>query len=532
MPHPRAQEPLVTSPLLPDAVKSEQILALLRSYYEPPSNISATIFALSDELRRYDDEISRCENDFSTPPAWIHDVASERAQLQEHLSKYRSLLSPIRRMPPELLAGIFAFLKPSPFDTAIIPLFRLLHVCARWYNIVTGTPTLWDFIAIGENAAHETAMALLPLFLERSGTAPLTVYIRSRDPGAVSLLANHSERWRDAQRESYLYWKDLAFFCFNTVNRVEIFAVAPKLRDLLILGDSLAMFTIPPLDQLQSVSYCRLSTADKLTKALETTSRMLHGTTARFEFVLNSGTDSSRFVAFEPPSTTSNIGELLMQIAEHLAPAHGTLFLNNILRSLTLPHLCELSFCATKFPRNQIYWPHIGFMACVHRSSFQTTLKSLLLEQVVITEVELLACLAGLPALQCLSIGDHQTIAGFHGGGKHYGVDHHLITDSLLSKLTLSTAPVGSQSPPLIPNLRMLKCHSRLQFDDSVFLDLILSRRAEPSSDSPMFGCKVRWMAGHFREIDSAVSARLRELRVLEEAIVCFFSAELEDSED
>ncbi|KAJ7641050.1 hypothetical protein FB45DRAFT_352212 [Roridomyces roridus] len=173
MPRSRAQEPFVASPLLPDTAQSEHILALLRSYCEPPSNISATISALSDELGRYDDEISRCENDISAPG----DVASERAKLEDHLSKCRSLLSPIRRMPPEVLTAIFALFKPDLFDQAITPLLRLSHVCARWYTIITGTPILWDFIAMGENAIQEKTMALLSLCLERSGTAPLALYI-------------------------------------------------------------------------------------------------------------------------------------------------------------------------------------------------------------------------------------------------------------------------------------------------------------------------------------------------------------------
>ncbi|KAJ7641044.1 hypothetical protein FB45DRAFT_1053668 [Roridomyces roridus] len=545
--------PFGTSPLLPDAAQSEHILSLLRSYSEPPSNMEATLSSLSDELERYDDEISRCENDIAALRARVEQASLERVTLEHHLHKCRSLLSPIRRMPPQVLTSVFALLKPDiKYDDTIVPLLRLSHVCARWYTIVTETPTLWDSIAIDQNAGQENAMMSLSLSLERSGTAPLHLCICGTDPGALSLLSNQSDRWRDVRiicplssdlhRLSSVAGKlpslqilDICCLGQDDENRVDIFAAAPRLRVLRITGDVLAVSTIPPLEQLRSICCSNLHTTEALIRSLELMSRMLHGTTFGIEFFLanllhdedEDNDDADELLNFEPPTTTSNIRHLSMEITEYFAPQHCILVLNNTLKSLTLPYLSKLSFSTTEYPLTQIHWPHTGFMACAHRSSFQTTLESFLLKKVVITDVQLLACLAAVPSLQHLSIGDHQTIP--RGEEKAYGVDYHLITDSLLSKLTLGTT-VGSQQQPLIPNLRTLECNSRLKFDDGVFLDLVLSRRTvQPSTDTPPFTCEVECLVGHCREIDSAVSARLRELRVRREVIVRFSAGDLSD---
>ncbi|KAJ7641049.1 hypothetical protein FB45DRAFT_352209 [Roridomyces roridus] len=256
-------------------------------------------------------------------------------------------------------------------------------------------------------------------------------------------------------------------------------------------------------------------------------SHMPHGVKFRVEFVLE---NDDELDAYEPPTTTSNISHLSMNIVDYFDLNHCTLVLNNTLKSLTLPHLSKLSFSVREFPRDRICWPHAGFMACAHRSSFQTSLESLLLEEVVITEVELLACLAAVPSLKYLSIGDHQSIPGSHGEEKDHGVDHHLTTNSLLSKLTLVPGSASLSAQALIPNLRTLTFRSRLQFDDNVFLDFVLSRRVQPTS-RPLT-CLVEWLAGDFREIDVDVSARLRELRAGREAIVCFSAGYSGNSED
>ncbi|KAJ7608988.1 hypothetical protein FB45DRAFT_670999, partial [Roridomyces roridus] len=60
----------------------------------------------------------------------------------------RTTLSPLRRMPPELLRHIFGFALPilaSEVDgrvTSHSP-WTSTHVCSRWRDIAISTPSLW-----------------------------------------------------------------------------------------------------------------------------------------------------------------------------------------------------------------------------------------------------------------------------------------------------------------------------------------------------------------------------------------------------
>jgi hypothetical protein len=117
-----------------------------------------------------------------------------------------------------------------------------------------------------------------------------------------------------------------------------------------------------------------------------------------------------------------------------------------------------------------------------------------------ITEGQLLCCLPFLPALTTLAICDHERIRG-------RGVNLELITNTLLVALTKT-----SNARCLIPRLDTLSLRSPLQFDDSVYLDLVLSRLQPERKFTSVLGTLPHWTEG--REIDNAVVARLREMMV------------------
>ncbi|KAJ7090612.1 hypothetical protein C8R44DRAFT_861232 [Mycena epipterygia] len=243
-------------------------------------------------------------------------------------------------------------------------------------------------------------------------------------------------------------------------------------------------------------------------------SRMPHSTNFRLELFLGVWTEFDILNAEVPP-ITSNITSLSMEVGDHFEASDCIQALNELLPSLALPHLHELTFQSAEYPYAVMHWSQTGFLALGARSSFHTHLQSLRLCHVVITEAALLETLSTLPLLQQLEIADHEL-------AKDQGANHLLITDSLLTALTLTPTPSS-----LVPQLRSLICQSTLQFNDHVYLEFLLSRCRAQSSDLPPFVSELQWLPDHHRKLAPVVSAYLRELRINNELLVVLSEADL-----
>ncbi|KAJ7864202.1 hypothetical protein B0H13DRAFT_1637799, partial [Mycena leptocephala] len=86
-------------------------------------------------------------------------------------------LSPIQRMPPELLEELFILCRNNslksdePYPRSILntreaPMV-LAHVSSSWRTISLGTPALWDFVSlITSSIAAEPTMPFIRTLLE------------------------------------------------------------------------------------------------------------------------------------------------------------------------------------------------------------------------------------------------------------------------------------------------------------------------------------------------------------------------------
>ncbi|KAJ7090613.1 hypothetical protein C8R44DRAFT_534828, partial [Mycena epipterygia] len=125
-------------------------------------------------------------------------MQADRANIQAHYEDCRSVFSPIRRLPSEILVQIFALCSDPVFNDEEIAkrwwsdpiaclaqeaLLTVAQVCARWHSVVLGTPTLWNTIDLQNPALWraskqtERAMGLLRLALERIAKAPLDLAV-------------------------------------------------------------------------------------------------------------------------------------------------------------------------------------------------------------------------------------------------------------------------------------------------------------------------------------------------------------------
>ncbi|KAK7019722.1 hypothetical protein VNI00_017961 [Paramarasmius palmivorus] len=153
------------------------------------------------ELQSYDVEINKLM-------ASLASLRHKRDRTKKKLVQYRSLLSPIHRLPPEVLQRVFSMLngflvKPSPTNPAI----AASSTCGRWRDIAISTPTLWASFAIdfaNWDGRYEALTSATRLFLDRSRTSQLELSLiferRSLRRGEIPCLENlvqHSNRWRE-----------------------------------------------------------------------------------------------------------------------------------------------------------------------------------------------------------------------------------------------------------------------------------------------------------------------------------------------
>ncbi|KAJ7031273.1 hypothetical protein C8F04DRAFT_1397412 [Mycena alexandri] len=164
----------------------------------------------SPALAQYDSEIGRMRK-------VLGDMLADREELREYLDGCRSLFSPLRglrRLPAEVLCQIFTPFSRS-FDSSDdndlhrfgkSQLLRVSWVCARWHNIIMGTPALWSDISVAlrygsSSACLHQVLRRLNKTLERGARHSLKLsivveHIESQVAGEVlNVLAEHSDRW-------------------------------------------------------------------------------------------------------------------------------------------------------------------------------------------------------------------------------------------------------------------------------------------------------------------------------------------------
>jgi len=130
-----------------------------------------------------------------------------------YLEHLRSLLSPIRVLPVEILTEIFEYCCDTMNIISLSSAPMLVsHVCSAWRAIVIHKCEMWSSLKVVPDHFATKAHGLLPLaklWLERSGDCPLRLYIRPYDAlrdaipppvlfvDLVRLYAPHFRRWKD-----------------------------------------------------------------------------------------------------------------------------------------------------------------------------------------------------------------------------------------------------------------------------------------------------------------------------------------------
>ena len=205
LPVKRVLEPLSSAALHSSFVPSAEAEVSLQNSI---SDLHSTLTAVDDEIHRL--------------RASLASLEGYRTDLHEHLMLRRAVLSPIRRLPAEILGEIFLFaaegcsmIWPRPNGTKAdedsMP-WLLGKICSFWRSVALSLPKLWAEIHLTVKfcpSEHETGSLrrlnamqdFLQACLARSGTELLTFSLDARGPRENILpvllaLVAHSERWQ------------------------------------------------------------------------------------------------------------------------------------------------------------------------------------------------------------------------------------------------------------------------------------------------------------------------------------------------
>ncbi|KAJ6493174.1 hypothetical protein C8R45DRAFT_1136174 [Mycena sanguinolenta] len=439
---------------------------------------------------------------------------------------------PIRRLPTEILIEIFKHREKrnedqAPADNCLLAsqelrrvaggdLSAFSQVCSQWRQVVLYTPTLWTHVALDLSfwtngidlrtcRAFLWIVPLLEVALARGREVPLCVDLNATGrchPRLLQTLATSARRWRSATLyvESDLL-TNLGGMAGNlplletvrmtVVNEspetladlAKLFCSAPRLHTVEFCGP-LSVVAYWPVEQFRRCLFCSLGPED----IRPLVAFMDRFTNAELHLELD-------FEAFQDSELGSlDLDPVVSSIVEIDISARDTghqtqvsqRVLGEIFDALTLPGLERLHLCGATKSGNPVRWPHIEGTGLLKRCGSRTTLISLHLDDVIITDSELLECLAGLPQLQNLRVADHPGLDGLVEKPRH-----HLITDRLLKQLT---PPVDSPAQCLVPNLEILDFKTFGKFTDTVFFEFAVGRATLAGHKT--LECVLDWIPG------------------------------------
>ena len=273
----------------------------------PPSKVEEklarnTIQALRDSLTVLQLEIDNYPSDTRTAAA---DLQGHKTAIIKSISAHESIISPLRKLPPELLQVILQKTYWDLVTTFRLP-WSLSQVCRSWRMIVHATPILWSCITVvfhTKPTSLRSQEARLRFILQRSLNVDLRVSICGslgylEDDKRLSLLLMlmaHSERWGYLSLdftviESIMYLQAVK----NHLPRlsqlhlkfripeglamtVDMFSIAPRLETVIIdnVHNVHSIRVIVPLPLQQLSSYVRTVPGESIT-SLAAFSHLVH----------------------------------------------------------------------------------------------------------------------------------------------------------------------------------------------------------------------------------------------------------------
>ncbi|KAJ7701444.1 hypothetical protein B0H17DRAFT_924670, partial [Mycena rosella] len=126
-------------------VESNFTSRLTTNYVPSDAEVEEIRTALTAPL----EQLSLLDERIEQMQATMDELFAERASLKAEIDQHEALISPVRRIPQDVLEAIFAACLPvennALIDAREAPLL-LGHICSYWRGVAHSMPTLWKAI--------------------------------------------------------------------------------------------------------------------------------------------------------------------------------------------------------------------------------------------------------------------------------------------------------------------------------------------------------------------------------------------------
>ncbi|KAL0572835.1 hypothetical protein V5O48_009124 [Marasmius crinis-equi] len=459
----------------------------------------------SEFLREAELDLTNCEKHLEALESRQIQLKLRQDDLRRDIAQIRSLRSPFRRMPTEIIQRIFELSSEGGeeggnsfgvFGSWESTAFRISAVCYRWRVIALNTPDLWTDLAV---QLHERARAPVEVFLARSKQKPLTLMLT--EPGdevrsglqVLRSLVAHASRWRSVDYDE--------IYTLDAFRMLEEVSPLPALRSIVCsdpTAESSERARACTLLETLVIRYSHVRTVDPSFLPLKGIPNLVieYGQDGAFTDsleIVRTHADTIESLTYRSPLSCTL--PAMVDEAMHTQIATGQepipckklyslevnlyhmdgvyVHLAEILQAFTLPVLKELHLLGDCAEHGVFkgQWPSRTFKDLLTRS--RCGLTTLVLDGLPLSETELLDALQHIPLLEHLAIHEMSFT----------DVDEPVqlvqtVTKVLMKKLTapLNAAEQGDISL-FLPRLADLRLWVHKHFDaDSEFVEMIRSR--------------------------------------------------------
>ncbi|KAJ7438550.1 hypothetical protein B0H11DRAFT_588700 [Mycena galericulata] len=211
--------------------------------------------------------------------------------MEETFENHKKIMSPVRRVPAEILCEIFWWTLPytrrAGAHTIQQAPWRLGHICKRWRATALQYSPLWSTITLyaARNGwmSQASLLTMVETQLDRSANAPLHITFDCRDgefvaaysPRIIGLIMSFSPRWESARlRLDRLLGDSLLNHLRSVKGQLprlrtleftsssghvsvigDTFSVAPRLREVILAGAEIPNASLPKIPFFQLTRY-------------------------------------------------------------------------------------------------------------------------------------------------------------------------------------------------------------------------------------------------------------------------------------
>ncbi|KAF8072269.1 hypothetical protein FPV67DRAFT_929860 [Lyophyllum atratum] len=170
------------------------------------------VLQIDEYLEDPSKRISQVDQTITRLQAEIDLLSRERTQILDKIGPYKALISPMRRLPGEILQEIFVRCLPTHhnalMDSTEAPLL-LGRICSGWRKASRSNPLLWASVHIspvfelscaGVDDKWATLQIAIKEWLERAGHCPLAISLKEHSdgpsPAVMKTVTLFSKRWK------------------------------------------------------------------------------------------------------------------------------------------------------------------------------------------------------------------------------------------------------------------------------------------------------------------------------------------------